>query len=164
MQCPLDFVAIPLLIGAATVIGKQFRIAPKAHDNGWVERPCLWGAIVGDVGSAKTPAMNAALAPLWKLQAEQQQKDQQTLELWQKRQKQAKFYQKAWEAACKEALKKNIELPPCPAEADPGPQPYPRQFITNDTTQEKIAQLIEREKSGVLLFRDELSGAGSSHP
>jgi hypothetical protein len=49
MQCPVDFIAVPLIIEAATLIGKNFRLAPKAHDS-WAERPCLWGAIIGGRG------------------------------------------------------------------------------------------------------------------
>jgi hypothetical protein len=47
MQCPVDFIGTPLIIAAATLIGKDFRLAPKAADDwfgarlslGW---PHLW--------------------------------------------------------------------------------------------------------------------------
>jgi putative DNA primase/helicase len=158
MQCPLDFVAIPFVIAAATIIGKEFRIAPKARDTSWTERCCLWGGIIGYVGDNKTAAMNAALAPLWKQQASQIEDYHAEFEKWQIRNKRAKVINRAWEKACATALAKNQPLPEYPKDADPGPQPRARQYLTNDTTQEKIAQLIEANPRGTLLFRDELSG------
>ena len=45
MQCPVDFIGIPLIIAAATLIGKYLRLAPRASDD-WSERACLWGGLV----------------------------------------------------------------------------------------------------------------------
>src|SRR5262249_43666262 len=71
MQCPVDFMAIPLFIAAATMIGRHFRMAPKAEDN-WSERPCLWGAIVSDPATMKSPALSEALRAVQRIQAELQ--------------------------------------------------------------------------------------------
>src|SRR5580704_18485361 len=38
MQVPSDFVGIPLLVSAGTMLGRGFRLAPKRHDD-WTERP-----------------------------------------------------------------------------------------------------------------------------
>ena len=68
LQVPIDFVAIPLLIAAAMAVGKEFRMAPKTYAS-WTERACLWGGVIGHVGDGKTPSFNAALGPIWTLQA-----------------------------------------------------------------------------------------------
>jgi hypothetical protein len=60
MQCAVDIVAIPLIITAATAIGKGFRMAPKAGDD-WTERACLWGGVILPIGSMKSPGFARAL-------------------------------------------------------------------------------------------------------
>src|SRR2546428_236266 len=62
MQCPPDFVTVPLLVEAATLIGRGFRLAPKANDD-WSERACLWGAGIGGSAAHKTPDLAAPPAP-----------------------------------------------------------------------------------------------------
>jgi Protein of unknown function (DUF3987) len=157
MQAPLDFIAIPLLIGAATVIGKAFYLAPKAADN-WAERACLWGGIIGDVASGKTPSFKTALAPVWRIEAALHQQNAEAMQSYQRKIRAAELYKKQWEKVAKAAIVKGDEPPPLPDAADPGDAPVMRQIIVNDTPQEKLARIIEQEPRGVLLFRDELSG------
>ena len=68
MQCPPDFVALPMIVGAASLVARLVAIRPQANTD-WTERPNLWGLIVGRPGTFKSPAMNAALAPLDRLEA-----------------------------------------------------------------------------------------------
>ena len=42
MQCPIDFVVIPMIVSVAGLIGKKVKIRPKQKDT-WEERACLWG-------------------------------------------------------------------------------------------------------------------------
>jgi Protein of unknown function (DUF3987) len=63
MQCPLDYVAIAVMIGAGALIGRKIAVRPKQRDN-WTEVPNLWGIAVGPSGVMKSPAMKAALSPL----------------------------------------------------------------------------------------------------
>ncbi|MET3560764.1 hypothetical protein ABID39_001475 [Bartonella japonica] len=62
-QSPIDFVAISALCGLAALIGNGVRIAPKQHDD-WKIVPNLWGALIGQSSTFKTPAMKAALTPI----------------------------------------------------------------------------------------------------
>ncbi|WP_277623188.1 DUF3987 domain-containing protein [Bartonella krasnovii] len=66
-QSSIDFVAISALCGLAAVIGNGVRIAPKQHAN-WTIVPNLWGALIGQPSTMKTPTMEAALAPLYAFQ------------------------------------------------------------------------------------------------
>jgi hypothetical protein len=69
MQTPADFVAIPLIVSAATMLGHEVRIKPKRHDD-WTERPCLWGMVVSLSSTGKTPAMDEAMRVLNKINRE----------------------------------------------------------------------------------------------
>ncbi len=59
-QTPLDFIAVSALCALAAVIGNGVRGAPKQHDD-WIVVPNLWGALIGQSSTYKTPAMKAAL-------------------------------------------------------------------------------------------------------
>jgi hypothetical protein len=161
LQAPLDFVAIPLLIIAATAIGKDFRMAPKAHAH-WTERACLWGACIGHVGESKTPAFSAAVAPIWPLQKKWREAFQEEIKAHSAAAGRARMIKKQWESDVKAALKKGEEMPPKPEGAEPPEPPVAREMITIDATQERIALLLMHNPRGVLLFRDELSGWFSS--
>jgi len=69
-QLPPDLVAIPVLVAAATMIGRNVHIAAKLQDTKWRERACLWGGIIGPSGVGKTDPMREALEPLSHLNAE----------------------------------------------------------------------------------------------
>lgn len=161
LQAPLDFVAIPLLIAAAAAIGKDFRMAPKAHAS-WTERACLWGACIGHVGESKTPAFSAALAPIWPLQKKWREAFEEELKVHRAAAGRARMIKKQWEADVKAALRKGEEIPSLPEGAEPPAPPAAREMITIDATQERIALLLMHNPRGMLLFRDELSGWFSS--
>ncbi|CAN0371996.1 unnamed protein product, partial [Ectocarpus sp. 4 AP-2014] len=59
--CDASYLALPLLAGAASAIGNSRRIQLKV---GWDEPAILWTAIVGDSGTMKSPALEAALKPV----------------------------------------------------------------------------------------------------
>ena len=62
---PVDFVAVPLIGFIAGIAGNRRPIKIKG---GWTERPILWPVIVGKPGTAKTPAIKHAQAPIDVLQ------------------------------------------------------------------------------------------------
>ena len=59
MQCPIDYVVAALVVAAGSVVGNSLLIRPKRKDN-WQLPLNLWGAVVGDPGSFKTPAIAKA--------------------------------------------------------------------------------------------------------
>ncbi len=65
-QAPMNFIAVSALCALAAVIGNGVRIALKQHDD-WIVGPNLWGALIGQSSTFKTPAMKAALAPIYHL-------------------------------------------------------------------------------------------------
>ena len=55
---PIDYVAVPLLSAASALIGHaRWALATP----GWREPPHIWAAIVGDLGSAKSPGQDCLL-------------------------------------------------------------------------------------------------------
>jgi putative DNA primase/helicase len=68
MNCPPDFVAVPLLVGAASPVARHVGIRPERRTD-WLERGNLWALIVGKPGMMKSPAMSQARAPLERLEA-----------------------------------------------------------------------------------------------
>ncbi len=63
--CPPEFVAVPLLTLAGAVIGNSQALELKP---GYREYPVLWTGVVAPPGTAKSPALGYALAPLKELQ------------------------------------------------------------------------------------------------
>ena len=63
--CDASYIALPLLSGLASAIGNTHRIALK---RGWTEPAIVWTAIVGDSGTAKSPALELGLRPIRKRQ------------------------------------------------------------------------------------------------
>jgi hypothetical protein len=63
-QAPPDFAAVTALCGLAAVVGNRIRVRPKQNDD-WEVVPNLWGAIIGRPSAMKSPAMQAALSPIY---------------------------------------------------------------------------------------------------
>ncbi|MBF0291004.1 MAG: DUF3987 domain-containing protein [Nitrospinae bacterium] len=69
MQCPPEYVAVPLIIAIASIIGPRVAILPKCNDD-WQVSSNLWGGIVGIPGSLKSPALSEALQFIKQLEGE----------------------------------------------------------------------------------------------
>jgi hypothetical protein len=64
IQCPIEYIVVSMLSAAGAVIGNKVGIYPRQFDETWEVYPALWGGIVGDPGSKKTPAIQATHKPL----------------------------------------------------------------------------------------------------
>lgn len=65
IQCPPDFIAVPLLACLGAAIGRTRVIEVKP---GWRESTLLWTVVVGRPGTAKSPAFELATQPLRQIQ------------------------------------------------------------------------------------------------
>ncbi|WP_142415766.1 YfjI family protein [Bartonella massiliensis] len=164
-QSSIDFVAISALCGLAAVIGNGVRIAPKQYAN-WEIVPNLWGAIVGQPSTMKTPTMEAALAPLYAFQEEwhqewiKQKKQQETKDILielDKREKKKQAY-KALKDQDEEHALALLSQALEHKESDDDDTLNKRRLIVNDVTVEKLGELLKENPRGLLLVRDELSG------
>ncbi len=59
--CDPSYLALPLLAAIGAAIGNTRRLELK---RGWPAPPILWGAIVGESGTAKTPAFKLVMRPV----------------------------------------------------------------------------------------------------
>jgi len=139
MSVPLDFAGVCALVSLAGAIGRRAFVYPKAMDKEWKESLCISGSVVASSGAAKTPVWKTFTNVL----------AEQDID-WQK-----EHAQRALE------YKKAFKLWEKMKEGERGPEPVEpkgsRRLILNDTTPEKLQDILQDNPSGVLFYRDELS-------
>jgi hypothetical protein len=140
MFVPPDYLLTPALAIAGGVIGRSMGIYLK---EGWHEYPSLYAIIVGDPGTAKTPALKLVSRPVWQIFRELEEEHALVVEAW----RQAK------QAAEVERRAKGAKTPP--VECDP--PPAPRRIAVADTTVEALAMRLWENPRGLLMVHDELS-------
>jgi hypothetical protein len=122
--------AMSTLAACSGAINHQFRINLKHHGAWWMH-PNLWVLLVGRSSWKKTPAIDYAVRPIYRAQAEIQSDYKTQLEDYQRRKK----------------AKEDVEEPRPPV-----------RYLVNDTTIEKLADLLSRTNRGILVVRDEIAG------
>jgi Protein of unknown function (DUF3987) len=147
MQCPPDFVAIPAMVALGAVIGRKLAVRPQCKTD-WYEVPNLWGCIVGRPGALKSPAMDEALKPLHRLEAEAARDYEARVE----------FHRLQKEDAQKKARKglKNGTADAASLIIEEPEEPKARRYVTNDATYEALGVILADNPNGTLAFRDEL--------
>ncbi|RLS51881.1 MAG: DUF3987 domain-containing protein [Planctomycetota bacterium] len=143
--CEPSFVALPILSACGAAIGNTARLEIKG---GWHVPPILWTAVVGESGTAKTPAFRAVMKPV---RARQHVAKQRHDEVEVEHQAAMAFYKrdmKKWES------KDQISDAP-PRMPD---EPHAERVFTEDATVEAVGSLLAGNPRGMLLARDELSG------
>ncbi|WP_232796747.1 YfjI family protein [Kyrpidia spormannii] len=133
LNCPPDFIGVPMLSVAGALIGTSNVIRPKPDRTEYAR---IWTIVVGNPGSAKTPALETVLEPLHSIQAEL--KDRFDLA----------------EAAYEDAMTRWAQ-----DRKQPRPQPpVMEQIYTTDTTIEALAELLSRNQRGLLIYQEEAAG------
>lgn len=166
MQCPPDFVAAGALTALGAIIGARCAIKPKARDS-WLIVPNLWGGIVGLPSAKKSPAIGAALKPLDRLIARAMEAHQADRDAFEAEKTVFEARKDAIEGRIKAAAKakdgKGENLDNLARELQGHRQQTPaapvlRRYKSNDTTVEKLGELLRENPSGLLVLRDELVG------
>jgi hypothetical protein len=164
MPCPPDFVAAGALVALGAIIGARCAIKPKARDS-WLIVPNLWGGIVGLPSAKKSPAIGAALKPLDRLIARAMEAHQADLEGFEADRTVFEAKKDAIEGRIKAAAKdaKKGDLDSIAKELQGHRQQAPdaptlRRYKSNDTTVEKLGELLRENPAGLLVLRDELVG------
>lgn len=142
--CPVDYVAVPLLACTGAIVGNAVALAIKAD---YRQFPVLWCAMVGEPGTAKTPALREAAAGVHAIQDDLKRAYLDALA-------RHKEDLAAWEKA---NTKERGKPPAEPRMAD---------IFTTDATVEAIAGMIDplpsddlpEPASGIVLEADELTG------
>lgn len=141
-----SYVATALLAALAGAIGNSRLILLK---RGWVEPAVLWGVLVGDSGTLKSPAIDAATKHVRQRQATAIEVHRQAMEEYERNLEQYKADLEQW----KHGGKKKGEPPP-----EELLKPTCERFSCSDVTVEGLAVLLADAWRGLLLVRDELAG------
>lgn len=130
LGCDESFFALPAIVSCAAAIGTTRQIRLK---DDWPEPCVLWGCTVADSGSLKSPAAKKAVKPMFKLEFDLYRKYREDRDAWNRD-------KKAGTAAGND------------------PEPKRQRILTGDVTIEKLAEMLEDNPRGILVFRDELAG------
>jgi len=165
LSVPLEFSVIPAVVGLAAVIGRKLGIHPKRHDD-WLVVPNLWGSIVARPGMLKTAAIEEGLRPLKRLAVEASKEYELSVsenaaafavhkaKLKSVEDKMRKAAKEGKEEELQRLQEEYVELNRKAEEI----RATERRYIVNDTTTEKLGELLNENPNGLLLYRDELSG------
>ncbi len=171
LTVPKVYIAIPLLVGMGSVIGAKIAIKPKKFDN-WHEVANLWGGLIGEPSTKKTPSLDTALEPLRKLEQQAKAKYEQDL----KDHTAQSLISKATEKSLHEKLKGMVTKASNAEQKEPATDeqikaiasqlaekleqtpPTLRRYIADDSTHEKLGELESQNPNGILVNRDELTG------
>ena len=169
LQVPLEMAAAPAIVALSAVVGRRVCIHPKVNDD-WLVTPNLWGGIIARPGRLKSPTLAEVLGPLRNVAARarisgQDDKDRAVARL---------ASLKAKESAVKDQLKaahkgkapegrtvENLEHELVEIHQEVRDQEaldQDKRFIVNDSTTEKLGELLKFNTCGLLMERDELAG------
>lgn len=175
LSTPIEYIAVPLLVALSSVIGVKVGAYPKHYDD-WDIVPNLWGAIIGNPSTKKSPAIDSGLKPLnnlvhhAKAGYEQAQKDFATQkevnkhkssalegELKALAKKQAKQADDDENLITDDELTAKAQSIAEANEADNN-EPILKRYIANDGTHQKLGEILAQTNNGLLIARDELTG------
>ena len=163
MPCSPDYIAAALVVCLGSVIGARCGIKPKRRDD-WIVTPNLFGGIVGDPSSKKSPTLGTVTRFLDRLEAKEAEKLEDAKKIFEAEKAAFEAHQAAVKNSMKTAAKgKGDHLKMNAAIADlqdlqPPEEPKERRFKSNDSTVEKLGDLLVHNPQGMLVYRDELIG------
>jgi putative DNA primase/helicase len=161
-QCPPEYAAVGVMVALGAIVGRGCAIRPKRQDD-WTVVPNTWGAVVGPPSSMKSPALAEALRPVRRLATVAIEEYRSQLQGYAAVLAEAKARRSVIEGNMKKSAAKsgNVDMTALRAEfgaaADP-PEPTERRYLVNDATVEKLGELLNQNRRGLLHYRDELSG------
>jgi len=123
--CPIDFPAVAILAAASGLIGRSASLLIKP---GYFESASLYMALVGTPSSGKSPALGAALAPVWSIASMLDQVGRAEMDAWNKADPK-----------------------------DRGEKPTLRRIVTTDPTTEALGPILARNPRGLIVAPDEMT-------
>lgn len=160
-NAPIEYAAVGALVALGALVGNKVAIHPKRHDD-WREVANVWGCIVGPVSWMKSPALQDAIKPLARLAMDARQAHREAMEEYSVAAEFQKVVFGAAAYAAREAVKKGdiagAKRKLYEAKESDRPPPKCRRYLTNSATIEKLEMMLEESPSGILQFRDELTG------
>jgi len=163
MPCSPDYIAAALILCLGSVIGARCSIKPKRRDD-WIVTPNLFGGIVGDPSSKKSPALGTVTRFLDRLEAKEAENLEDAKKIFEAEKAAFEAHQSAVKTNMKKAalgkgdtLKMNAAIAVLQDLQAPE-EPKQRRFKSNDSTVEKLGDLLVHNPQGMLVYRDELIG------
>jgi putative DNA primase/helicase len=158
-QCPPDFPAVGAMVALAGVVGRKIGIRPKRLDD-WLVIPNLWGAVIGRPGIMKTPALRQPLRPLQRLEIEAKERFDERAAQYEAAKIVADATRKVREDEIRKAIKdgRNALAIAASIVGAETPAPVRRRYLVNDSTVEKLGEILNENPNGVTTYRDELVG------
>ncbi len=159
MQCPPDFPAVGLVVMLSSLIGRRCGIAPK-HADDWLVVPNTWGMVIGRPGIMKSPPLSEIMRPLQVLQVRAFEDFEQAQASHRAGTMVAGVAQTVAKQEIGKLLKagKKAEAAELAEEVSDDDEPVCQRFVVNDSTVEKLGEILNQNPVGLLLFRDELAG------
>jgi hypothetical protein len=165
MPCPPDYVGASLLVALGATIGSRCALKPKAKDD-WLIAPNLWGGVVGDPSSKKTPAIEKGLRFLDRLEALEADRLSKLVVEYEAEKSAFEARESAVQAQMKaaaggktkgdpDAMRQAIEQM---RSLVPPEEPVARRYRSNDATVAKLGEILAKNPDGLLVVRDELVG------
>lgn len=167
MPCSPDFIAAALIVAVGSVIGARCALKPKRRDD-WIVTPNLFGGIIGDPASKKSPSIGPVMRFVDRLEAQEAELLAERMRVHEAEKAAFAARQSAIQSTMKKAASGNGDAGKMDAAVadlqslEPPEEPHQRRFKTNDATVEKISDLLTHNQVGILVFRDELIGLLSS--
>ena len=140
LSCPEDYAGVSLLVVASGAIGASRAVGVTASH---VQSACLFGAVVGSPGCAKSPALKMVVEPMRKA-------ERLVHAAWKRARKEYEVALEAHEAGAKSRGKKNPTPAPTP--------PILTRYTVNDATTESLVPILRDNPRGFVMVRDELVG------
>jgi hypothetical protein len=142
LGCDESFLALPALAVLSEALANVRRIRLSET---WFEHAIVWTVVVGDSGDRKSPAIDAATRPLrvWQEIAFQQH----ALRLVEFPKEVATYNDRS-----RAARQQMLPVPPRPV------TPVAERYLVGDISVERLASMLERQRRGILVCRDELNG------
>jgi phage/plasmid primase-like uncharacterized protein len=163
MPCSPDYIAAALIVCLGSVIGARCGIKPKRFDD-WIITPNLFGGAVGDPSTKKSPALAAVIRFVDRLQAKEAERLASLMRIYEAETAAFEAHQAAVKVNMKKAASGKVDqLKMSAAIADlqslqAPEEPKERRFKSNDSTVEKLGDLLVHNPQGMLVYRDELIG------
>jgi putative DNA primase/helicase len=156
VQCAPDFVAVAIMAGLGSIIGRKLGIRPQARTD-WTVTPNQWALVVGRPGVLKSPALEAALSPIKRLAAVATEAHKAEIEQHRIAVRVAKLAAEEGEKSARKLLGK---LPGADVSHLLGTEepeaPALRRYIAVDSNAASLGELHRQNHNGLLVHRDEL--------
>jgi hypothetical protein len=164
MNVPLEAIAIPAMIGLGSVLGSGVAIQPSWGNVGYLALASNWGTVIAPPGSTKTPAMNAALAPLYELQRKAREQYRSESAAMEAKRKNLESDLEQLRVQLRDALRrKNAPNAPSLTAAIRTKEAEldllsvdERVYLLNDATIEALGVICAQNPGGILLGSDEI--------